>query len=75
MNYHPDHHLYTAVPCYRLSRLHGVIRQDLPPCARGLVAVWREINATLQRRKVEAGYQFFAPLPPRRTRGPAARAA
>jgi fatty acid desaturase len=73
MNYHTDHHLYAAVPCYRLPRLHRLIREDLPPCPRGLVAVWREINATLQRRKIEPGYQYFAPLPPRRPRNPTRR--
>ncbi len=74
MNYHTDHHIYAAVPCYRLASLHGLIRDDLPPCHRGLRSVWREIAATLQRRTLEPGYQFMAQLPPRRQRAPARRA-
>jgi len=75
MNYHTDHHLYAAVPCYRLASLHRLIRADLPYCHRGLRAVWREIGATLRRRRSEPGYQFMAALPPRRARGAASRAA
>lgn len=70
MNYHIDHHIYAAVPCYRLGRLHQIIRQDLPYCHRGLVSVWREILATLAHRKTEAGYQFIADCPARRIRNP-----
>ena len=43
MNYHTEHHMYAAVPCYRLGRLHKLIRDDLPPTPRGLVAAWRDI--------------------------------
>ena len=75
MNYHTDHHIYAAVPCYRLARLHRLIRADLPHCHRGLIATWREIGATLARRRLEPGYRFIAALPPRRGRGAARRAA
>lgn len=75
MNYHTDHHFYAAVPCYRLAGLHRVIREDLPPCPRGLLATWREINSTLQRQKVGPGYRYSVPAPPRRQRGSAARTA
>ncbi len=75
MNYHTEHHIYAAVPCYRLARLHRLIKADLPPCPRGLVAVWRQIAATLRRRRVEPGYQFMAQVPPRRNRASVARAA
>lgn len=73
MNYHTDHHIYAAVPCYRLGRLHQLIKADLPTCHRGLWSVWREIRTTLARRKTEPGHQFIADCPPRRTRN--ARAA
>ena len=57
MNYHTDHHIYAAVPCYRLVSLHRLIEADLPPCHRGVVAVWREIAAPLRRRAAEPGDQ------------------
>ncbi len=67
MNYHTEHHFYAAVPCYRLARLHRKIREDMPPCPRGLVATWRQINTTLQRQKADPGYRHHLAAPPRRT--------
>ncbi len=63
MNFHIEHHMYAAVPCYRLGRLHQAIKHDLPPSVVGLIATWREINATMQRQKVEPDYQYLPPLP------------
>jgi len=31
MNYHIEHHMFAAVPCYRLGRLHRLIKHDMPP--------------------------------------------
>ena len=63
MNYHIEHHMYAAVPCYRLGKLHKAIRHDLPPCPRGLVATWREIIAILKRQKEEPDYQYLPKIP------------
>jgi fatty acid desaturase len=63
MNYHTEHHMYPTVPCYRLGRLHRAIRDDLPPCPRGLIATWREIAAILARQKDDPAYQHFAMIP------------
>lgn len=71
MNYHTEHHLFTVVPCYRLARLHRVIQEDMPPCPHGLIATWRQINATFERQKIDAAYEFLASVPPKRTRPPA----
>ncbi len=62
MNFHTEHHMYAAVPCYNLSRLHRLIRPDLPRCT-GLVATWKEIIAILNQQKIEPSYQFYADLP------------
>ena len=43
MNYHIEHHMYAAVPCYRLGKLHATIKNDLPHCPRGLYEAWTEI--------------------------------
>lgn len=63
MNYHIEHHMYAAVPCYHLKRLHSLIRHDLPPTPRGLAATWREIIAILRRQEKDPTYQHVAPLP------------
>ena len=65
MNFHTEHHMYAAVPCYNLGKLHQQIKADLPPCPRGLVASWREIIPILKRQKTDPTYQHVAPLPER----------
>jgi fatty acid desaturase len=61
MNYHTEHHMYAAVPCYNLKTLHEAIADDLPP-TRGLIDAWREIIAILDRQKAEPGYEFVPQL-------------
>jgi fatty acid desaturase len=63
MNYHTEHHMYAAVPCYKLAELHRLIRYDLPPCPHGLIATWREIAAIQRIQKDNPSYQHIAPLP------------
>ena len=63
MNFHTEHHMYAAVPCYHLGRLHRTIRDDMQPCPRGLIATWREIGTIMKRQKEDPDYQYVAPLP------------
>ena len=63
MNYHVEHHMYAAVPCYNLHRLHKRIRSDLPWCPRGLVATWLHIGRVLRRQQREPGYRYVAEVP------------
>ena len=65
MNYHTEHHMYAAVPCYRLRKLHRTLAADMP-APRSLVGAWREMRQTWKRQQVEPGYQFDTPLPPRK---------
>ena len=74
MNYHTEHHMYAAVPCYRLGRLHRLIKHDMPHCPRGLRETWKQIADILQRQQSEPDYQYIAELPTpgiRRDAGPA----
>ena len=57
MNFHIEHHMYAAVPCYRLAELHRAIRHDLPPTPHGLRAVWREITACQAKMLVKPATQ------------------
>jgi len=63
MNYHIEHHMYAAIPCYRLGRLHRLIQHDLPPCPDGLVATWQEISAIQKIQETNPEYQHVALLP------------
>ena len=63
MNYHTEHHMYAAVPCYNLPKLHEIVKADLPPSPRGVVAAWRQIIPVLRRQETEPGYQYRQELP------------
>ena len=63
MNYHTEHHMYAAVPCYNLAKLHRQIKADLPPCPVGLVETWKGIISILRKQQLDPTYQYVAPLP------------
>lgn len=63
MNYHIEHHMYAAVPCYNLKKLHEAIKYDLAPCPHGIIATWREIAAIQRRQEADPTYQYVPPLP------------
>lgn len=63
MNYHIEHHMYAAVPCYNLRKLHLLVRPALPPTANGLVETWRQIGAIIRRQRQDPTYQYQPPLP------------
>ena len=64
MNYHIEHHMYAAVPCYNLGKLHKLIRHESPEPPRGLWAAYREIFAILKSQRQDPGYQYVPPMPP-----------
>ena len=63
MNYHTEHHMFAAVPCYRLGRLHRIIKADMPECPRGLWATWHQIFEIQRKQEADSGYRYYAPLP------------
>ena len=62
MNYHIEHHMYAAVPCYHLSQLHALIEDDLPHCPRGLVETWSIIIPIVRQQKIDHEYKFVPEL-------------
>ena len=63
MNFHTEHHMYAAVPCYNLRRLRDAIKHDLPPATNGLVETWRQMIEVQRRQSVEPGFQYEPTLP------------
>jgi fatty acid desaturase len=63
MNYHTEHHMYAAVPCYNLRKLHTLVRADMPECPKGLLQTWRQIGAIMERQKIDPSYQFTPQFP------------
>lgn len=60
MNYHVEHHMYPAVPFFRLPQLHERIRADCPVPCKGLIAAWREIFYAQKMRRTDPGYTIDA---------------
>jgi fatty acid desaturase len=64
MNWHTEHHMFAAVPCYNLKRLSGAIAFDMPK-PRTLVGAWREMRQTWKKQQEDPSYQYVTPLPDR----------
>jgi fatty acid desaturase len=64
MNFHTEHHMFAAVPCYRLGELHRLMKDDLPPCPVGLRATWTHIMGLMRRQAADPTFRYVAPLPP-----------
>lgn len=53
-NYHLEHHLYPGVPCYRLGRVHRILKEngtydrENPPIENGFLASYRRLGAPYQ---------------------------
>jgi fatty acid desaturase len=62
MHWHIEHHMYAAVPCYNLRKLHRAVSDDMPE-KRTLVGAWREMRATWRKQKEDPEYQFDTPVP------------
>ncbi len=62
MNWHLEHHMFAAVPCYHLPRLHRAVADDMPQ-PRTLLGAWKEMRATWRRQKTDPGYAYDTPVP------------
>ena len=62
MEYHIEHHMYAAVPCYNLPKLQKTIADDLP-ARKGLIAAWKEIGMIVRKQTEDTEYQFIQALP------------
>ena len=62
MNYHAEHHMFAAVPCYNLQSLSRAIAFDMPK-PRTLITAWREMLDTYNRQQTDPEYQYDTPVP------------
>ena len=63
MNYHIEHHMYAAVPCYHLPELHKLVKDDTPVPCRGVIGTWLQVIPILRRQQREPEYMFLPELP------------
>jgi fatty acid desaturase len=62
MNYHIEHHMFGAIPCYNLRRLSKEIAWDMPK-PRSIREAWREMRDTWRRQQTDPTYQYDTPVP------------
>ena len=62
MNWHLEHHMYAAVPCYNLKQLHHSVAEDMPE-PRTLVGAWKEMRETWKCQQADPSYAFDTPVP------------
>ena len=62
MNWHTEHHMFAAVPCYNLGTLHEHVKDDMP-IPRSLTGAWREMRDTWHRQQDDPDYEFTTPIP------------
>ena len=63
MNFHIEHHMYAAVPCYHLPELHQLVKDDTPVPCRGVIGTWLKVIPILRRQQREPEYMFLPELP------------
>jgi fatty acid desaturase len=63
MNFHIEHHMYAAVPCYNLAALHKAILHELPHCPDGIIATWQEIAMIQHKQAQNPDHQHVVVLP------------
>ena len=66
MNWHTEHHMYAAVPCYHLRELHYTVQDDMPK-PRTLIGAWRELRETWKKQQEDPSYEYDTPVPEEKT--------
>ena len=63
MNWHIEHHMFAAVPCYNLRALHEATKANMPK-PRSLWGAWQEMRDTWIKQQIDPSFEFDTPLPP-----------
>merc|ERR1712176_668642 len=62
MNWHIEHHMFAAVPCYNLKQVHDEVAHDMPE-PRTLWGAWKEMRDIWHQQQLDPSYEFYVPLP------------
>ena len=63
MNYHIEHHMYAAVPFYKLPRFHEVVAKDLPIGPTSFLGGLRLLTRIKKRQKTDPDYIYVPEFP------------
>ena len=64
-NYHLEHHAYPGVPCYRLPRVHRILKENgtysrvKPPIVRGFIESFRNLAAAYEPLDIGGDFNPF----------------
>ncbi len=63
MNYHAEHHMYAAVPCFNLHRFHKAIAKDMQIPHRSMVAGLRLLHRIKRKQKENPAFVHVPEFP------------
>lgn len=63
MNFHTEHHMFPAIPFHALPKMHELIKDQLPPAKKGLIAAYCEIIPAVIRQHKDPSYHITPVLP------------
>jgi len=63
MNYHTEHHMYAAVPCFNLARFHRAVAGDMQDSQRSFTACLRLLYRIRKKQKQDPGYVYVPEFP------------
>jgi rubredoxin len=63
MNFHIEHHMFAAVPCYNLKKCHDLIKNDCPKPYNGLVETWVNMINIQRKMDEDENYRHMPELP------------
>ena len=63
MNYHTEHHMFPLVPFHALSKLHEIVKDDLPKTYHGIIEAYREIIPAVLKQCKDPSYYIKQSLP------------
>jgi fatty acid desaturase len=72
MNWHMEHHMFAAIPCYNLRKIRDLVASDCP-APRTLVGAWREMRHIHAMQLADPAFVYKVPLPATAGAGGAAR--
>jgi fatty acid desaturase len=74
MNYHIEHHMYAAIPCYNLPKFHEAVSKDLPHAPTSFAKGIALILSIKRKQRSDPSYRYSPSFPetaaPPRTRMP-----
>jgi len=63
MNYHIEHHMYAAVPCYNLPKFHELIKANLPEGPEGFINGLKLVGEIKKKQAEDPNFIYVPKFP------------